>query len=42
MPGARRTEGRDVVILKRIGAPVMGLALLLGLATFASRLWRPT
>jgi hypothetical protein len=29
----------DVVILKRIGAPLMGLALLLGLATFASRLW---
>jgi hypothetical protein len=29
----------DVVILKRIGAPVMGLSLLLGLATFASRLW---
>jgi hypothetical protein len=29
----------DVVILKRIGAPVMGLALFLGLATFATRLW---
>jgi len=29
----------DVVILKRIGAPLMGLALLLGLTTFASRLW---
>jgi hypothetical protein len=29
----------DVVILKRIGAPLMGIALLLGLATFASRLW---
>jgi hypothetical protein len=29
----------DVVMLKRIGAPVMGLSLLLGLATFASRLW---
>jgi hypothetical protein len=29
----------DVVILERIGAPLMGVALLLGLATFASRLW---
>ena len=28
----------DVVILKRIGAPLMGVALLLGLATMASRL----
>ena len=28
----------DVVILKRIGAPLMGVALLLGLAVFASRL----
>ena len=29
----------DAAILKRIGTPIMGLALLLGLATFASRLW---
>jgi hypothetical protein len=29
----------DVVILKLIGAPLMGVALLLGLATYASRLW---
>ncbi|MFL5749538.1 MAG: hypothetical protein ACJ767_02840, partial [Chloroflexota bacterium] len=29
----------DVTILKRIGTPIMGIALLLGLATFASRLW---
>ena len=29
----------DVVILKRIGAPLMGIALLLGLATMAARLW---
>jgi hypothetical protein len=29
----------DLVIAKRIGAPLMGLALLLGLATFAMRLW---
>jgi hypothetical protein len=29
----------DVVILKRIGAPLMGVALLVGLAAYASRLW---
>jgi hypothetical protein len=29
----------DVAILKRIGAPLMGVTLLLALATFASRLW---
>jgi hypothetical protein len=29
----------DVVILKRIGAPLMGVALLLGLAAYGSRLW---
>jgi len=29
----------DAAILKRIGTPIMGLALFLGLATFASRLW---
>jgi hypothetical protein len=29
----------DVAVLKRIGTPIMGVALLLGLATFASRLW---
>jgi len=29
----------DVVILKRIGAPLMGVSLLLALATFAQRLW---
>jgi hypothetical protein len=29
----------DVVILKRIGAPLMGVALLLAVATFAQRLW---
>jgi hypothetical protein len=29
----------DVTILKRIGAPVMGVSLLFGLAVFASRLW---
>ena len=29
----------DVVILKRIGAPLMGVALLLALATLAQRLW---
>jgi hypothetical protein len=29
----------DVAVVKRIGAPLMGLSLLLGLATFAQRLW---
>ena len=29
----------DVAMLKRIGAPVMGLSLFFGLAVFASRLW---
>jgi hypothetical protein len=26
--------------IKRIGAPIMGLAILLGLAVLAARLWR--
>jgi hypothetical protein len=29
----------DAAVLKRIGAPVMGVSLLFGLAVFASRLW---
>jgi hypothetical protein len=29
----------DAAVLKRIGAPVMGLSLLFGLGVFASRLW---
>jgi hypothetical protein len=29
----------DLVVLKRIGAPIMGVSLLLAIATFAQRLW---
>ena len=29
----------DVVVAKRIGAPLMGVAILLGIATFGIRLW---
>jgi len=29
----------DVAVVKRIGAPLMGVSILLGLATIAMRLW---
>ena len=30
----------DAAAIKRIGAPIMGVAILLGLAVLAARLWR--